>query len=129
MFSARYAREIPERYRFEALKCKKCGKVAFPRRVKCDGCGNSEFEKTKLKDTGKVITYTIIRVAPAEFTDEAPYAIGIVELDDKTRITAQIVDIDFDKLKTGLPVKLEFRRIQEAGEAGILCYGYKAVPK
>ena len=128
MFSARYAREIPERYRFEALKCRGCGKIAFPRRVKCDGCGKTEFEKTKLKDTGKVLTYTIIRVAPQEFVDEAPYAIGIVELDDKTRITAQIVDVDFDKIKTGMNVKLEFRRIQEVGEAGILCYGYKAVP-
>ncbi len=128
MFSARYAREIPERYRFEALKCKKCSKVAFPRRVRCDECGSTEFEKTKLPDSGKVVTYTIIRVAPKEFVDEAPYAIGIVELEDKTRLTAQIVDIDFEKLKIGTPVKLEFRRIQEAGEAGILCYGYKAVP-
>lgn len=128
MFPSRYAREIPERYRLEGLKCKKCGEVAFPRRLKCHECGVEEFTTIKLKDTGKIITYTIIRIAPKQFADEAPYAVGIVELDDKTRITTQIVDVDFDKLKTGLRVKVEFRKIQEVGESGILCYGYKCVP-
>jgi uncharacterized OB-fold protein len=28
----------------------------------------------------------------------------------------------------GMPVRLEFRRIQEDGEAGVIAYGHKAVP-
>jgi len=128
MFSARYSREVPERFRFEALKCEKCGFIAFPRRARCPECGSEKFNKVKLADTGRVLTYTIIRVAPSQFSDEAPYAVGIVELEDKTRITTQIVDVDFEKLKTGMKVKLEFRKIQETGESGILCYGYKCVP-
>ena len=32
-------------------------------------------------------------------------------------------------MAVGLPVSLEFRRIQEAGESGVLAYGYKAVPE
>ena len=127
MFPSRYAREIPERYRLEGKKCSSCGTIHFPRRIKCS-CGCEKFETVKLSDTGKVLTYTIIRVAPREFSDEAPYAVGIIELDDKTKITSQIVDVDFDKLKTGMKVKLEFRKVQESGEDGILCYGYKAVP-
>ena len=129
MFSARYAREIPERYRHEAKKCSKCGDISFPRRYRCPECGSEEFKTVKLADTGKVLTYTVIRVAPSEFADEAPYAVGIVELDDGVKITTQIVDTDFEKIKTGMQVKLEFRKIQETGDAGILCYGYKAVPK
>ena len=128
MFPGRYAREIPERYRFEAHKCKKCGFVAFPRRPICPECGNEQFEKTRLPDTGKILTYTVIRVAPKEFSDEAPYAVGIIELENKVKITSQIVDTDFDTIKTGMQVKLEFRKIQETGETGIICYGYKCVP-
>jgi len=27
-----------------------------------------------------------------------------------------------------MPVRIEFRKVKEEGEAGILCYGFKAVP-
>jgi len=55
-------------------------------------------------------------------------AVGIVELDGGVRILTQIADCEFDKLAIGQRVRLEFRRIQQDGEAGILCYGHKAVP-
>jgi uncharacterized OB-fold protein len=51
-----------------------------------------------------------------------------VELDGGGRITAQIADCPLDDVKIGQRVKVEFRRIQEDGQAGILCYGYKCVP-
>lgn len=53
---------------------------------------------------------------------------GIVELDGGGRINTQIVDCDFDQLKIGMSLKVEFRRIQAEGEAGVICYGYKCVP-
>jgi len=126
--SARYWREIPQRYRLEAAKCVSCGKVFFPPRLTCKGCGGREFEQVTLPDTGKLVTYTVIRVAPTEFSDQAPYAVGVAELDNGVRLTAQVADVDFDELKPGLPVKIEFRKVREEGEAGILCYGYKFVP-
>jgi uncharacterized OB-fold protein len=126
--SARYWREIPQRYRLEAAKCTKCGKQHFPPRLVCDKCGNRSFEKVVLPDTGKLVTHTVIRIAPSDFSTEAPYAMGIAELEGGVRLTAQIADVDFDELKVGMPVRIEFRRIREEGEAGILCYGYKFVP-
>ena len=71
---SRYWREIPQRYRFEANKCKGCGKISFPPRLVCDACGSKEFESVKLAETGKVITFTIIRVPPHQFVDQAPGA-------------------------------------------------------
>jgi len=126
---SRYWREIPQRYRLEANKCKKCGLVFFPPRLICPQCQNREFEETKLAEKGKVLTFTIIRVPPQQFVDQAPYAVGIVELDDGVKLTGQIVDCDFEDLKIGKRVKIEFRKIFEEGEAGILCYGYKFVPE
>ena len=125
--SARYWREIPQRYRLEAAKCKGCGKVWFPPRLICPACHKRNFEQVKLSDRGKLTTYTVIRVAPKDFTDEAPYAVGIVELEGGVPILCQVVDCRFEELKIGLPVKIEFRKIKEEDEAGILCYGYKAV--
>jgi len=126
---SRYWREIPQRYRLEAGKCKGCGTVCFPPRVICPRCGSREFEKTRLAGAGKLLTYTIIRVAPHQFEDQAPYAVGIAELDDGVRLTAQVVDCDFSELAVGMRVSLEFRRVSEEGEAGVIYYGYKFVPE
>ena len=126
---ARVRRDTPQRYRMEAGRCKKCGKVFFPPRVVCDKCKCREFESVTLPETGKVITHTVIRTPPLGFSDLSPYCMGIVELSDGTRIHCQIADCEPDKLKVGLPVTIEFRRIQEAGESGVLAYGYKAVPE
>ena len=126
---SRYWREIPQRYRLEAQKCKNCGVVLFPPRLICPECKSRDFEDTKLAENGKVLTYTIIRVPPHQFVDQAPFAVGIMELDDGVKLTGQIVDCDFEDLKIGLRVKIEFRKIFDEGEAGILCYGYKFVPE
>ncbi len=126
--SARYWREIPQRYRYEAAKCKKCEKVFFPPRRVCSQCGAREFEKTQLPQEGKVETFTVIRVAPTGFSDEAPYAVGIVSLPGEIKVMAQIVDCDPGRLTIGDRVRLEFRKIRQDGDSGILCYGYKFVP-
>ena len=125
---SKYWREIPQRYRLEAGKCTKCGFIAFPPRLVCPQCGNRKFEKTKLADSGTILTFTIIRVPPHQFEDQAPYAVGIAGLDDGVRLTAQIVDCDIAALKVGMRVRIEFRKIYEEGEAGLIYYGYKFVP-
>ncbi len=126
--SARYWREIPQRYRYEAEKCNSCGKIFFPPRLVCNGCRGREFEKHVLSDKGTIETFTVIRVAPSGFSDQAPYAVGIVKLDDGVRLTAQIVDREIEKIAIGDRVRMEFRRVQQDGESGIICYGYKFVP-
>ncbi len=128
MPSARAWREYPQRYRYEAAECAQCGKTFFPPRLVCDGCGGREFASKAMGRTGKVLTYTVIRIPPAPFKDQAPYAVAVVEMDEGPRITAQVTDYREGQLQVGLPVRLEFRKIYEEGEAGIINYGYKAVP-
>lgn len=126
---SRYWREIPQRYRLEANRCPKCGITFFPPRLICPDCRGKKLEKAILADRGKVATHTIIRVPPRQFVDQAPYAVGIVELDDGVKLMGQIVDCDFEQIKIGQRVKIEFRKIYTDGESGILCYGYKFVPE
>ena len=126
--TARYWREVPQRYRMEAGKCTECGEVFFPPRRVCSGCRNREFETVVLADKGEVVTFTVIRVAPDEFSDLAPYAVALVELDGGVRIMTQLVDCDPDEIEIGKKVSLEFRLIRAEGAEGVLFYGYKAVP-
>ena len=125
---ARAQREMPQRYRLEAGKCKGCGSISYPPRIVCRDCRGRDMETVVLSRDAKLLTFTVIRVAPGPFVDEAPYAVGIIETQEGARLTVQIVDCDCDSLKTGMAVRLEFRRIQAMGEDGIICYGHKAVP-
>lgn len=125
---SRYWREIPQRYRLEADKCKGCGKILFPPRLICPECHGREFEQINLADKGKVLTYTVIRVPPKQFIDQSPYAVGIIELDDGVLLAGQIVDCDFSDIKIGQRMKIEFRKVYNVGESGVICYGYKFVP-
>ncbi len=121
-------RSYPQTYRLEAGRCKNCEKIFYPPRLVCSKCNGREFKNFNMKFTGKVVTHTVIRTPSDEFAGEAPFALGIVQMDDGPRLTTQIVDVPFDEIRIGMPVKLEFRRISSEGEAGIIHYGHKAVP-
>lgn len=128
-FIPSYWRETPARYRYEGNKCPNDGTVYYPARLAKSPWSDCTLEPTKIATKGKVLTYTIIHIAPDEFSDEAPYAMAVCEMDDGARITTQLVDVPLDDVKCGMRVQLEFRKIQKDGAAGILMYGYKAVPE
>lgn len=123
-----YVREVPQRHRLEAAKCTQCGKVTYPPRLLCPDCKGRSFDTVQLAREGKIVTYTVIHVGPSHFADQVPYALGLVEVAPGVRLMTQIVDCDPSSLEIGMPVKLEFRKVLEDGEAGIIEYGYKAVP-
>jgi len=129
MFSARNWREYPQRYRMEAVKFKKSGITYFPPRSIDPTNGDTECETVTLPDLGKVLTYTVIRVAPGMWGDQSPYAVALVQMADGTKVFGQMTDVDVEEVKIGMDVRVEFRRIQTEEHHGVLSYGYKFVPK
>jgi hypothetical protein len=128
MPSPRYWREVASRFRLEAARCRGCGKVSFPPRRVCPAGRRSEFEPTRLSWRGQVVTSTVVQVAPASFALQAPYAVAVIETPEGARLLAQVVDCDPATVLPGMDVRLMFRKIQEEGHGGILCYGFKGVP-
>jgi hypothetical protein len=128
MPSPRYWREVPARFRLEAVRCNACGKVVFPARAVCPECRGEAFEPMSLSRRGTVITSTVIHIAPDEFSTEVPYAMAIVETPEGARLMVQVVDCDPATVLPGVDVALEFRKIRREGHGGILCYGHKGVP-
>ena len=129
MFSSRNWREYPHRYRLEASKFTKSGKTYFPKRTVDPETGDTAQETVRLPETGKIVSYTVIRIAPPPWGDQSPYGLAIAELTDGTRLMAQLTDCDVEEIKIGMEVRIEFRRIQSEGSHGVLSYGYKFTPK
>jgi uncharacterized OB-fold protein len=89
-------------------RCKKCGKIHFPPRPVCDVCYSKEFEWVELPTRGKLLTYTVIHIAPAQFQALAPYAMGIVELENGLRVPGMIKEVAVDQLKIGMSLTIVF---------------------
>ncbi len=91
-----------------AAKCVKCGKIHLPPRNLCDNCLSDNFDWMPISGKGKLLTYTIIHIAPAQFQSQAPYAIGIVQLERDLRIPGLIKDVTQEKLKIGMDLTIDF---------------------
>ncbi len=77
---------------------------------------------------GKIVVWTRIFVAPSGYEPELPYIVAIVEFDDKTRKSLQVVDYTEQQLKPGQKVITTIRRIGKAGPDEVITYGLKVKP-
>lgn len=89
-------------------KCKKCGAIHLPPRPLCNKCFSKEFEWVEISRKGKLLTYTIIHVAPPQFEQMAPYAVGIIQLENGIRIPGMIRDIEHEEIEIGMELTVNF---------------------
>jgi len=90
-----------------AAKCNRCGTLLLPPRPICVKCFSKDFEWVELKKRVKLLTYTVIHVSPMEFQSLAPYAVGIVKLEDGPHLPGIIRGIGFEKIKVGMDLEID----------------------
>lgn len=79
--------------------------------------------------TGTILSWTIIRVPPGEFTDQAPYPVVLVELEGGKRVMCQMVDLPAGRqAMTGMKVVTIIRRVTHPDSDGVIPYGIKVKP-
>ncbi len=91
-----------------AGKCQKCGKIHLPPRPLCDNCYSQQFTWMQVSGKGRLLTYTVIHVAPVQFQSLTPYSVGIVELENGLKIPGMINDVPQEELKIGMELTLDF---------------------
>ena len=94
--------------RLMAIECKKCGSVFIPPRPMCTNCFSKELAWTQPDTKGRLITYTVIYIAPEQFQPIAPYAYGIVELGNGLRLPGMIQGLDHEKIEVGTELEVDF---------------------
>jgi uncharacterized protein len=77
--------------RLLSMRCKSCGQQSFPPRNLCRGCWSTSLEWVELSTGGKLYSFTRIHVAPQAFRSDAPYAIGIIDLDNGPRLMCRLI--------------------------------------
>ncbi len=74
---------------------------------------------------GRIVSFTVIRVPPANFGYQAPYAVAIVRLDTGESLCAQIVDCPLSSLSIGKKVITVIRRTIQSDSDDVIPYGIK----
>ncbi len=121
-------------HKFMGSRCPKCGSVYAPPRPLCSTCPGAELEWVELTGTGKLVSYSVIAIAPtamieAGYGRDNPYCSGVVELTEGPRISAQILGVDVahpETIAIGTPVKVAFIERGE-GDAQKTVLGFEVV--
>lgn len=117
------------RYRMMVYRCSNCGAAHHSPRVVCRRCGSSNFRYEPLPGVGRLLAFTLVRSPPTGFEEMAPYIVGVVELEDGTRIFSQITDCDVEDLRVGMEVEQVVRKIASDEDSKLIVYGYKFRPR
>jgi len=90
------------------LRCNRCKKVTVPPRSLCSHCGSSDLVWAELSGRGRLVTYTVIHIAPPQFQAFAPYAVGIVEFSEGAQLPGMIRNVRFENLRVGMDLSVDF---------------------
>ena len=77
---------------------------------------------------GKIVAWTIIRVAAKEFNHQAPYPVVIVKLENEQQAIGQLVDWQQEDLANGQNVIAVLRRTGVQDHESVITYSIKFKP-
>jgi len=77
---------------------------------------------------GKLLVWTKVYVAPSGFEHQAPYIAGIVQFEDKSKLSVQVVDSEEADLKPNQKVVVVIRKIGKPKPDEVIEYGTKVKP-
>jgi uncharacterized OB-fold protein len=125
----RHWRLRKQRYGLVGEVCPHCDAKLFPPRDICPECGQEAKTLYKFSGRGEVYSFTTVYEPPAGFEENAPYTVALVKLEEGPLITAQLTDLEGQKVEIGTPVEMVTRRLRQDGdERGLIVYGYKFRP-
>ncbi|MFF7759779.1 bifunctional MaoC family dehydratase N-terminal/OB-fold nucleic acid binding domain-containing protein [Streptomyces griseorubiginosus] len=104
-------------HRLLIQRCAACAALRFPWLPGCAHCGHPDWDTVEASGEGAVYSYVVMHHPPfPAFTDvdhaadaAGPYAVVLVQLAEGVRMISNVVGTPYDKVRIGMPVRLEFR--------------------
>ena len=119
--------EFVSEKRLMAAKCNECGTVLLPPKPMCTNCLSTNLKWIEVDGDGKLLSYTIIYIAPEQFQELAPYIVGIVELKKGLRLPGMIRDVKPEDIKIGMSLKIDFEKSDSSKWPAWSRYFFKSI--
>ncbi|MEG0051973.1 MAG: Zn-ribbon domain-containing OB-fold protein [Comamonas sp.] len=92
--------------------CKSCGELNHPPGPVCPHCHSFEWDTVQASGLGEVYSFVVMHYPEVPPFDH-PNPIGLIELEEGTRLIAQLVGIKPEDVKIGQKVKVEFNTFND----------------
>ncbi|MFB6671993.1 bifunctional MaoC family dehydratase N-terminal/OB-fold nucleic acid binding domain-containing protein [Streptomyces sp. NPDC056390] len=109
-------------HRLLIQRCEACGTLRFPWLPGCGTCASQDWGTVEASGEGTVFSYVVMH-HPSFPAFDPPYAVGLIELAEGVRIISNVVGVPYDKVRIGMPVRLEFLRVDEELELPVFRAG------
>ncbi len=86
-------------------QCQGCGALRHPPRPMCGECRSMEWIAVEASGLGTICSYTVL-THPKFPGYDYPLIIVLVDLEEGTRLTSQLIDCEPDEVDFGLPVEM-----------------------
>lgn len=93
-------------------RCSNCKTLRHPPVAMCPECLSLEWETVEASGKGVLYSYVVVH-HPAAPGFAAPYAVGLVELEEGTRVVTNIVQVDPSELRIGMSLQLDFEQVDD----------------
>lgn len=101
-------------HRLELQRCDDCGKFWFPPSLLCPHCLSENSAWTPVSGKGEVFSFVVFhRVYHPGFSDDVPYTVALIELDEGPRMLANLRGIAPGDVKCGLRVHAVFEDVTD----------------
>ena len=99
--------EGARRHRLLIQRCAGCGELRHPPLPACPTCRSFEWDAVEASGRGSVFSFVVVHY-PQVPSFDYPLAVGLVELEEGTRLVANLVGSEPTEWWIGQPVEVEF---------------------
>jgi 3-oxo-4,17-pregnadiene-20-carboxyl-CoA hydratase alpha subunit len=99
--------EGARQHRLLIQRCTRCGTLRHPPRPMCSECRSYEWDVVDATGRGTVYSF-VVNHYPQLPAFDYPLSLGLIELEEGTRLVANIIGVEPDDIRVGMPVEVEW---------------------
>jgi uncharacterized OB-fold protein/acyl dehydratase len=93
-------------------RCTSCGRLRHPPRPACPWCQSFEWDTVRASGKGSVFSFVVVH-HPQVPGFEYPLPIAVVELEEGTRLVADLIGVDPAEVRIGMPVVVDMVAVDD----------------
>jgi uncharacterized OB-fold protein/acyl dehydratase len=99
--------EGARQHRLLIQRCKECGTLRHPPRPMCAECRSFEWDVVDASGRGTVYSF-VVNHYPQVPAFDYPLAVGLIELEEGTRLVANVIGVEPGDIRVGMAVEVEW---------------------
>jgi uncharacterized OB-fold protein len=98
-------------HRLVIQRCQACQQAIFYPRSLCPHCMSDQIAWLDASGKGTIYSYTVVHRAPAQFAEDVPYVVALIDLAEGVRLMSNVVDCAPSDVRIGAPVEVTFDNV------------------